>query len=127
MFSAATLFDLEIGGVGVRFNVMPPQEVPRHLVGFRTYIRRLDDPAQNRADAELAISQTKTVLGLVTDAEFATVPELWQALFKIADAYDGYVFVYDSVLLPSGAVIVGPLGKTKAAEPGATDNPDDAQ
>jgi hypothetical protein len=109
LFRAPTYFDVEIGGHVVRFNVMPKSEIPRHLMGFCSYIRQLDEPEQNRADAEMAIAQTKTVLGLKTDAEFETSPKIWQTLFRIADSYDGYVFVHDSVLLPSGGVIVGPL------------------
>ena len=104
-----TYFEFALGQSNVRFNVMPANEIPRHLAGFIGYIRQLADPATNKADAEKAISLTRTVLGLVTDHEFGDNHAIWAALFKIADAYDGYVFAYDSVQLPSGAVIVGPL------------------
>jgi len=36
-----------------------------------------------------------------------------QSLFKIADKYDGLIFTYDSVLLPSGTILVGPLLNNK--------------
>ncbi|EXA75041.1 hypothetical protein J517_4451, partial [Acinetobacter baumannii 118362] len=58
-------------------------------------------------------SHTKVVLGLVTDKEFDENPAIWQSLFKIADKYDGLIFTYDSVLLPSGTILVGPLLNNK--------------
>ena len=104
-----TYFEFALGHSKVRFNIMPADEIPRHLAGFVGYIRQLQDPATNRADAEKAIARTRTVLGLVTGHEFIDNHAIWASLFRIADAYDGYVFVYDSVLLPNGAAMVGPM------------------
>jgi hypothetical protein len=104
-----TYFDVAVDGDIVRFNVMEASRIEQHLRGFLGYIERLDqDPARKR-DTAHAIAHTQTVLGLVTDRDFEQNPALWQSLFRIADAYDGLVFVHDSVLLPNGAVLVGPL------------------
>jgi hypothetical protein len=105
----ATYYDVDIGGDTVRFNVMETARIESHLRGFLGYIDSLDQDPERKRDTAFAVAHTKTVLGLVTDREFEDNPEIWQSLFRIADAYDGLVFVHDSVLLPSGTVMVGPL------------------
>lgn len=109
LFSAATYFDVPCGAETVRFNLMPPGMIGRHLAGFLGYIESLPDEPDRKRDAQTAVRQSRTVLGLVAESEFADNHAIWQALFQIADAYDGYVFVNDSVLLANGAVIVGPM------------------
>jgi hypothetical protein len=111
-----TRFDVTVGGEPVRFNVMPAAELSRHLVGFAGYVDSLDEPAARKADARMLIRHTKCALGLVAGCEFEDNPALWESLFRIADKWDGFVFVYDSILLPNGGVVVGPLQDD--AEPG---------
>jgi hypothetical protein len=110
-------FDVTLGGQLARFNVMPPAEVNRHLTGFTRWVGTLDEPDDRKADARLLISGAKTVLGLVAAGEFQDNPALWQALFRIVDKWDGFVFVYNSIMLPNGGVVVGPLRQD--AEPKA--------
>ena len=88
---------------------MPPSEVRNHINGFLGYISSLDQDLKRKEDASYAISHTKIVLGLGSDKEFEENHSIWQSLFDIADKYDGFVFVHNSVLLPNGAVLVGPL------------------
>jgi len=109
LFRKPTYYDVDLDGDVIRFNIMEPSQVPNHINGFLGYIASLDQDPKRKKDTSYAISHTKVVLGLVTDKEFADNPAIWQSLFKIADKYDGFVFVYDSVLLPSGTVLVGPL------------------
>ena len=101
--------DVPLGGETVRFNIMPRDEVATHLTGFQNYIASLPDDADRKQDASRAIRQTRIVLGLVAASDFTDNHAIWQSLFRIADAFDGYVFVHDSILLPNGAVIVGPM------------------
>ena len=105
----ATWFDVPLNGDTVRFNVMPPKSVPGHLGGFLNYIAALPDEEERKQDISSALQMTKTVLGLVAAREFTDNHAIWQSVFQIADAFDGYVFVHDSVLLPNGSVVVGPL------------------
>jgi hypothetical protein len=112
-----TRFDVTLGGQPARFNVMPAAEAGRHLAGFAGWVGTLDEPDDCKADARLLISGAKTVLGLVAAGEFQENPALWQALFRVADKWDGFVFVYNSVMLPNGGVVVGPLRQD--AEPNA--------
>ncbi len=109
LFGRVTHYDVTLGADVVRFNVMPADEVAGHVSGCQRYIDSLDQDATRKRDACAAIGLTRCVLGLVTAREFEDNDAIWQALFRIADAYDGYVFVHGSVLLPSGAVIAGPL------------------
>ena len=106
---AANYFDVRLNGEVVRFNVMPRNEVAKHIAGFLNYIASLPDEAERKQDASIAIRQTQTVLGLVASSNFTDNDAIWQSLFQIAKAFDGYVFVHDSILLPNGAVMVGPL------------------
>ncbi|SCY70992.1 hypothetical protein [Desulfoluna spongiiphila] len=104
-----TFFDVELGGDVVRFNVMDSDLVPAHVSGLLGYISsRVRDPG-DRENICHAIRHTHIVLGLAMDKEFEENPAVWESLFTIADAYDGFVFTYDSLLLPNGAVLLGPL------------------
>lgn len=109
LFRKATYYDIDLNGDSVRFNVMPSSEVPHHINGFLGYISSLNQDPIRIKETSYAISHTKIVLGLVSDREFEQNHAIWQSLFAIADKYDGFVFVHDSVLLPNGSVLVGPL------------------
>ncbi|GAA4806189.1 hypothetical protein [Lysobacter hankyongensis] len=109
LFRKPTYFDVALDGDIVRFNVMEPSRVEAHLRGFLGYIDSLDQDAARKRDTANAIAHTRTVLGLITERDFEQNPAIWQSLFRIADAYDGFVFVHESVLLANGAVLVGPL------------------
>jgi hypothetical protein len=109
LFKKASYFDVRLDKLDVRFNVMKSEELDEHLNGFCGYIASLEHEEERKSDATNVIMQTKTVLGLSVQEEFDDSPELWQSLFQIADKYNGSVFVYDSVLTPSGGAIVGPM------------------
>ncbi len=99
----------------IRFNIMRPSEVPRHIVGFLAYIDSLQADKKRKTETSSVISHTKLVLGLSTDKEFEENHLIWNSLFKIAAHYDGLVYVGGSVLLSNGAVLVGPLMDTKTS------------
>ena len=109
LFRKPTHYDVTLNGDVVRFNIMEDSQLRDHIKGFLGYISSLDQDEKRKEDTCYAISHTKIVLGLVADKEFEDNHAIWQSLFTIADKYDGFVFVHDSVLLPSGTVLVGPL------------------
>lgn len=109
LFKKPTYYDVKLDGDVVRFNIMEPSEIPNHINGFLGYIASLDNSDDRKERTSYAISHTKVVLGLVSDTDFEDNHKIWQSLFQIADRYDGFVFVHDSVLLPNGAALVGPL------------------
>jgi len=102
-------FKVKIGGDDCIFNILPENEIAKHVAGFKFYISSLEETEERKGDARMAVEQAETILGLVVDSEFEDNPEIWQSLFKIADFYNGYIFVHDSLLLPNGGVIIGPL------------------
>lgn len=51
----------------------------------------------------------------MTQGDFQENPGRWQAVFEIADANDGFVFVYDSIYLANGAVLLGVMRETEKA------------
>jgi hypothetical protein len=112
LFKRATSYTVDINGDVVTFNLMPREQIPAHIQGFLGYIASLDEEAERKHDASFIVQHTKSVLGLVADREFEENHQIWASLFKIADYYDGYVFVHGSLLLPSGGVILGPLRDT---------------
>jgi hypothetical protein len=105
-------WEVSLGGDRVAFYRMPSEELPQHLAGLSAWVDGLDDDAGRKASTRMALSHTKTALGMVASSEFEDNQTLWESLFKIAAAFDGYVFAYDSVLLPSGGVLVGALRHT---------------
>lgn len=109
LFRDPTWYDVQLGDDIVRFNVMDSNDVQSHIKGLLRYIASLNHDEARKKDTAYAISHTTVVLGLVTDREFEENHMIWQSLFRIAGAYDGFVFVHNSLLLPSGTVLVGPL------------------
>ena len=109
LFKKPTYFEVNLNNDIVRFNIMESSLVLNHINGFLGYIASLDQDEKRKKDTSYAISHTKVVLGLSCDKEFDENHSIWQSLFQIADKYNGFVFVYDSVLLPNGAVLVGPM------------------
>lgn len=104
-----TSYSAVLNGDQVTFNLLPHNEIAGHLNGILRYIGSLHEDEKRKADAMMALRTSKCVLGLETTGEFSENHAIWQALFKIADAFDGYVFVHESLLLPSGGVIIGAL------------------
>lgn len=105
----ASYFEVTFGDDTVRYNVMPEEAMEEHMNGFLGYVGTLSDEAQRLEDAELIIGATRFVLGVKSPVEFDQNQAIWHSLFQIADAFDGFVFVYDSIVLSTGAILVGPL------------------
>ena len=109
LLKQATFFEILFGADTARFNVMPMNEVVFHLKEFLGYVSSLDESEERKNSASSLIRQTRTVLGLVTDAEFDDNADLWGSLFQITHKYGGFIFVFDSVVQSDGTVVIGPL------------------
>lgn len=109
LFRPPTFFDVRVGEDIIRFNVMDRNLVSAHIDRFLGYISSCIRDSETKEGVCHAIGHTRIVLGLITDKEFQDNPAIWESLFRIADRYDGFVFTYDSLLLPNGAVLFGPL------------------
>jgi hypothetical protein len=109
LFRKPSWYDVPLGDDVIRFNVMPSSEVGPHVGDLLGYIASIEQDEDRKKDISFALGHTSVVLGLKTDREFEDNHAIWQSLFRVADAYNGFVFVYGSMLLPNGTVLVGPM------------------
>jgi hypothetical protein len=109
IFSRNMAFEVPFKDTYVRFNVMPARDVAEHLRQFVAYVESLEDAAADKEAAKDAITKARTVLGLQTELEFEGNEELGNLLEQINDRYKGCLFMFDSVVLHGGDVLVGPL------------------
>jgi hypothetical protein len=108
-FFNPTFHEFHLAADLVRLNVMLPSEVKKHLAGLSGYVQSLADEEHHKSKALALIGRTRTVLGLVTTATFESNPGLQDALTKIAARFSGFLFLSNSIVLPDGRVVVGPL------------------
>lgn len=113
-FKAPTTFRVPRAGGAVQFNVMPAGQLKQHLSGFIGYVRSLPGHAASKVAAEQQIMRVSHVLGLVTERELDD--KLGSLLFAIAHTHDGFLFVSNSILLPNGEALVGPLAEQNPRE-----------
>jgi hypothetical protein len=109
LFRRKSAFKVPFKNTYVRFNVMPNADVPEHLRQFVAYIESLEDIPADKEVAKGAIAKARTVLGLQTELDFEGNEELGDLLEQINEHYKGCVFMFDSVVLHGGEVLVGPL------------------
>ena len=102
-------FDCLVDGDAVRFNVMTGAALTQHLRGLRGWLATQDLHPDVRTPMDAAVTRIRTTLGLRTDREFEDNHRIWECLFAVAGHYDGFVFTYNSVLLPGGEAVCGPL------------------
>jgi uncharacterized protein DUF4272 len=93
----------------IRLNVMPSGDVKKHLAGLQGYVQSLADEEHHKSKARALIGRVRTALGLVTNATFESNHELYDSLTRIAAHFSGFLFLFNSILLPDGRVVVGPL------------------
>jgi hypothetical protein len=111
LFRKGSAFRVPFKGGSVRFNIMPEPQVAAHLASFAGYLESLDESDTAKQAALRAIEATKAVVGLETDLEFEGNEELGDLLERINDRYKGCIFMFDSVILHDGEVLIGPLKK----------------
>lgn len=100
-------YEFVVRGDAIRLNVMPSDEVKGHLRAFARWASSQADASERKTDAIMLIEHTRTVLDLVTDAEYESNQELWPWLFDCARRNDGFLFILDSLYLANGAVLLG--------------------
>ncbi|MFO0748236.1 MAG: DUF4272 domain-containing protein [Myxococcota bacterium] len=105
----ATQYEIRVYHDKVIFYVMPEADMQRHLAGFSRYVGSLGDDERRVADARKLIGKTTGVLGMVTDVTFDDNPGIWELIFAVIGAFDGFVFTFDSLVLANRTVLVGPL------------------
>lgn len=119
LLTKATYYDLPLSDKRIRLNVFPVENLKEHLSGFIGYLHTLNATSEEVQSMSQMILGTKCVLGLVTELEFDDVPQLWQAILRIAQEHNGFIFHASSVLRNDGLPLVGPArdaASGKAAE-----------
>jgi hypothetical protein len=109
LFRKKSAFRIPFKKHTVLFNVMPVGQVETHISQFLGYIDSLDESEEARDTTRRVVRSARTVLGLETGVEFEGNEELGDILVKIAEHYKGFLFIFDSVVLHDGEVLVGPL------------------
>lgn len=99
----------QLGDQRVRFDVLHGEAMAEHVASFVKYIETLDDDANRKSAAVALLDDVAIVLRLVTDEDWSE--DMWQATGIAADTLDGLLFAFDSVIMPSGVVLAGPLRK----------------
>jgi GNAT superfamily N-acetyltransferase len=108
-FDSKSAFRVPFNDTSVKFNVMPRETVAEHLEQFVAYIDSLQDSPADKEAAKAALRGARTVLGLQTELEFEGNEDLLDMLDRILSHYKGCMFIFDSVVLDDGTVLVGPL------------------
>lgn len=108
MFRTATWFEYETEDGLVRLNLQH-SDLDAHLRGFRGYVAQLPDGGEATAEAHARISRTKTCLGVYLPGPVSPESDAFASLVKIIDRFGGFMFVADSIMLPDGRFLVGPM------------------
>ncbi len=108
---AVAYFEDTLDGDVVMWKMMPDVVVAGHIDEFINHIKGLKLDGEAKKDAITALSFCRAVVTLETKAEFKDNKKIWSALFHLAKKFDGYVHVYDSLLMGDGGVIFGPLAE----------------
>ena len=121
LFRSTTWFEYESDDGVVRLN-LALDDLEQHLNGFKGYVAKLPNNGAARAEAQRLISRTKLCVGVVLPQPVAPDSDAFASLMHLIDQFDGFMFVADSILLPDGNFLVGPMAESseqmeQAAEP----------
>ena len=110
LFRAPTWFEFDAGDGPVRLNLHHP-DLAGHLQGFRGYVAQAPGVGEARAEALKRIEATRTSVGVVLSQPVSTESPTFAALLDLIERFDGFMFVLNSVLLPDGRFLVGPMAE----------------
>ena len=116
LFRKATYFEYTIEGCTVTLNIMPDSEIGNHLNGFKNYVSRLDNNSQEKEQAINRINKVKNVLGVTLSKPIDVESNTFSSLITLIEKFDGFMFVSESILLPDGNFLVGPLSEQDIGE-----------
>lgn len=109
LFRKPTYFEVDVHDVLLRLNIMPETERVEHLQGFKGYVMRQNNPAEAQLEALKYLGQVQHVLGVQLSEAVSVDSDAFRILMALASAMDGFIFVGDSILLPNGEFLIGPL------------------
>jgi hypothetical protein len=81
------------------------------LQGFRGYVARLPNSGAARTRAQSLIRETKSVIGVILPGPVEPESKAFGSLMFLIKRFNGFMFVADSVMLPDGRFLVGPMAE----------------
>lgn len=101
---------VDLGGKKVRFDLLHGKAMAEHVAAFSKFIETMEgEDEAHQAAAVALLDDVAIVLKLVTDEEWTD--EMWAAVADAGETLDALLFAFESVIMPSGLVLVGPLRK----------------
>jgi uncharacterized protein DUF4272 len=113
---AATWFEFDSPDGPIRLN-LHHDDLAQHLRGFLAYVAQQPNSATAIAEAGRLIRSMKACLGVRLPRPVSAESPAFQSLFDILRRFGGFMFVADSVLLPSGKFLVGPMAVEEPVAP----------
>lgn len=110
IFKSATWFEFDSGAGLVRLNLRH-DDLVEHLRGFHAYVARLPNNGESRAKAQTLIKTTKAAVGVTLPSPVSTDSVIFTSLQNLLSRFGGFMFVADSIMLPDGSFLVGPMAK----------------
>jgi len=108
LFRQATWFEYDSGGHTIRLTLQH-DDLAEHLRGFRAYVAQLPNSGKARAQAQELIKQTKAAVGVILPGPVAFNSAAFASLVSLLQRFGGFMFVGDSIMLPDGTFVAGPL------------------
>jgi hypothetical protein len=108
LFRQATWFEYDSGAGVVRLKLQHP-DLAEHLRGFRAYVAQLPNSGKARAEAQDLIGQTRASVGVILPGPVGPDSAAFSSLMMLLQRFGGFMFVGDSIMLPNGRFVVGPL------------------
>ncbi len=122
IFRSATWYEYESGDGRVRLNLRH-DDLQRHLQGFRGYVAQLADGGAARTRAQAMIGETKAAVGVRLPGPVAPDSLVFGSLMHLISRFDGFMFVANSIMLPDGSFLVGPMAEREEAGEEAQEPP----
>lgn len=108
LFRKPTWFEYDTGEGPVRLHLQHP-DLAGHLQGFRGYVAQAPGDDEARAEALQRIARTRAAIGVSLPRPVSTDSPTFASLMSLIERFDGFMFAFNSLLLPDGRFLVGPM------------------
>jgi len=99
--------EVSSGGERFVFNVVFGEELARQLAKVREFVAGLDEEDARLQSAEAVLGEAAVALDLEPGGDWDET--LWELIGEASASMDAVLFAFDSIILPSGVVLAGPL------------------
>ena len=108
LFRAPTWFEYDAGEGPIRLHLRHP-DLAGHLQGFRSYVAQASGAGEARTEALQRIVRTRAAVGVSLPHPVSTDSPTFASLMSLIERFDGFMFAFNSILLPDGRFLVGPM------------------